>query len=119
MKYQRLKQKKYKTNFEWRKKKSLNAIRNRQKHTPIHIYLETGFLLKKKYIHTYKHKYITTIIQGILFLRIIKKEQNKTCKTKHQKNSLLYNWLLWNGNPKKVMNKSKSQYLSTQNNFTK
>lgn len=84
MKYQRLKLTKNTKQISNEEKKSLNAIRNRQKHTPIHIYLETGFLLKKKYIHTYKHKYITTIIQGILFLRIIKKEQknmqNKTSK---------------------------------------
>lgn len=45
--------KKIQNKFRMKKKKSLNAIRNRQKHTPIHIYLETGFLLKKNtYIHT-------------------------------------------------------------------
>lgn len=54
MKYQRLKlTKNTKQISNEEKKKSLNAMRNRQKHTPIHIYLETGFLLKKNtYIQT-------------------------------------------------------------------
>lgn len=47
MKYQRLKLTKNTKQISNEEKKSLNAIRNRQKHTPIHIYLETGFLLKK------------------------------------------------------------------------